>query len=42
MKILENYDLIKLNTFGVSACAKFFIEIENENEIVELFNFFAI
>ncbi|MEK7459660.1 MAG: UDP-N-acetylmuramate dehydrogenase [Patescibacteria group bacterium] len=38
MKILENYDLIKLNTFSVSACAKFFIEIENENEIVELFN----
>lgn len=38
MKILENYDLKKLNTFGVSARAKFFVEIKNENEVMELFN----
>ncbi|PJA39009.1 hypothetical protein CO179_06070, partial [candidate division WWE3 bacterium CG_4_9_14_3_um_filter_39_7] len=26
IKIIENYDLVKLNTFGVFANAQFFIE----------------
>jgi UDP-N-acetylmuramate dehydrogenase len=37
MKISENYDLKSLNTFGISVMAKFFVEIENENELQELF-----
>jgi len=37
MKIIQNYDLTRLNTFGVPATAKFFVEIENELEIKELF-----
>lgn len=37
MKILKNYDLTKLNTFGVKAKAKFFVELEKENELAELF-----
>jgi len=36
MKILENYDLKNLNTFGISAQAAFFIEIKNEAELSEL------
>lgn len=38
MKILENYDLTPLNTFGISARAKFFTEVANEAELKELFN----
>ena len=38
IKILENYDLAKLNTFGVSAYAKFFIEINHEDDLKELFS----
>jgi UDP-N-acetylmuramate dehydrogenase len=38
MKIHENYNLSKLNTFGISAEAKFFVEIENEENLKELFN----
>ena len=38
MKILENYDLTELNTFQVSAYAKFFIEIEDENNALLFFN----
>lgn len=38
MKILQDYDLTKLNTFGVSAKAKFFVEIENEAILLELLN----
>ncbi len=38
MKIKKNYDLTKLNTLGVSAVAKEFIEIENEEDIQELFH----
>ncbi|MCX6751924.1 MAG: UDP-N-acetylmuramate dehydrogenase [Candidatus Nomurabacteria bacterium] len=38
MKIYKNYDLSKLNTFGVSANAKFFVEIENEVDLKELFD----
>ncbi|OGI71367.1 UDP-N-acetylenolpyruvoylglucosamine reductase [Candidatus Nomurabacteria bacterium RIFCSPHIGHO2_02_FULL_35_13] len=37
MKIIQNYDLKKLNTFGISARAKFFIEIQNELDLKELF-----
>ena len=37
MKIVGNYDLIKLNTFGISAKAKFFAELENETDLKELF-----
>ncbi|MFA6524612.1 MAG: UDP-N-acetylmuramate dehydrogenase [Candidatus Paceibacterota bacterium] len=38
MKILKNYDLTKLNTFGIKAEAKFFVEINKEEELKELFN----
>lgn len=38
IKILENYDLSGLNTFGVKANAKFFVEIKNEDDIKELFS----
>jgi UDP-N-acetylmuramate dehydrogenase len=37
MKILENYNLKKLNTFGVSCVADFFVEINSENDLKELF-----
>lgn len=38
MQILENYDLSKLNTFGVSARARFFVEIKSIDEVKELFS----
>ncbi|MEI8174696.1 MAG: UDP-N-acetylmuramate dehydrogenase [bacterium] len=38
MKIHENYNLSKLNTFGISAKAKFFVEVKNEEELKELFD----
>ena len=38
MKILENHDLINLNTFGVKAKTKFFVEINFEEDIKELFS----
>ena len=37
MRILENYDLTKLNTLRVSARAKFFVEIKDETDLKELF-----
>lgn len=37
MKILENYDLTKFNTFGVPAKARFFVEIKEEGDIPSLF-----
>ncbi|MFI5205830.1 MAG: UDP-N-acetylenolpyruvoylglucosamine reductase, partial [Candidatus Paceibacterales bacterium] len=37
MEIRKNYDLTKLNTFGISAQAKFFVEITNELDLKELF-----
>ncbi len=37
MKILENYDLKKLNTFGVSCVADFFVELNSENDLQEFF-----
>jgi len=38
VKIQHDYNLSKLNTFGIKAKAKFFAEIENESDIQELFN----
>ncbi|MFA5999611.1 MAG: UDP-N-acetylmuramate dehydrogenase [Candidatus Paceibacterota bacterium] len=37
MQITENYNLIKLNTFGISARAKFFVEVNNEDDLRALF-----
>jgi UDP-N-acetylmuramate dehydrogenase len=37
MEILSNYDLTKLNTFGIAARAKFFIEIKSEEDLQQLF-----
>ncbi len=37
MEILKNYDLTKLNTFGIHAKALYFIELKNELELQELF-----
>ena len=37
MQIKNNYDLSKLNTFGIKAFAKFFVEINSEEELKELF-----
>ena len=38
MKIQNNYNLSKLNTFGIPASAKFFIEIHTEADLKELFD----
>ena len=37
MEIFENYDLSKLNTFGIQAKAKFFTAIGSEEDLKELF-----
>lgn len=37
MKIKQNYNLSKLNTFGVDVNAKFFAEVEKEKDLSELF-----
>jgi UDP-N-acetylmuramate dehydrogenase len=37
MEILKNYDLTKLNTFGISVRAKFFVELNSESDLKELF-----
>lgn len=37
MNLLQDYDLTKLNTFGVKAFAKYFIEINKEEDLRELF-----
>lgn len=37
MKILQNYDLKKLNTFGISAFTKYFVEVSSESDLKELF-----
>lgn len=36
MKILEHYDLSKLNTFGVFVFARYFAEVHSEEEFLEL------
>ncbi|KKR78870.1 MAG: UDP-N-acetylenolpyruvoylglucosamine reductase [Candidatus Nomurabacteria bacterium GW2011_GWA2_40_9] len=38
MKIEQNFDLKNLNTFGVSAKARFFVELYSEAELLELLN----
>lgn len=38
MKIYKNYNLKGLNTFGISVNAKFFVEVNHENDLEELFN----
>lgn len=37
IEILKDYDLTKLNTFGISAKARFFVEIKKERDLIELF-----
>lgn len=37
VKIIENYDLSKLNTFGAPAKARYFAEVSSEEEARELF-----
>ncbi len=38
MEIKKNYDLTKLNTFGIFVRAKFFVELNNESDLKELFS----
>lgn len=38
MQIQENYNLSKLNTFGISVNAKFFVEARKEQDLIEIFN----
>jgi UDP-N-acetylmuramate dehydrogenase len=38
MKIQKNYNLSKLNTFGINVNAKFFAEVKSEADLAELFN----
>lgn len=38
MKIQKNHNLSKLNTFGISVNARFFVEVENEGDVKELFD----
>lgn len=37
MEIIKNYDLTKLNTFGIPATAKFFVEADSESKLKEIF-----
>ena len=37
MEIKKNYNLSKLNTFGINANASFFVEINSEKDLMELF-----
>jgi UDP-N-acetylmuramate dehydrogenase len=38
MKIQKNYNLSKLNTFGINVNAKFFVEVKSEVDVAKLFN----
>ncbi len=38
MQFLQNYDLTKLNTFGIKAKTSFYVELKNEEDIFELFS----
>lgn len=38
MRIKQNYNLAKLNTFGINVNAKFFVEIRNEKDLKDLFS----
>ncbi|MDD5721024.1 MAG: UDP-N-acetylmuramate dehydrogenase [Candidatus Pacebacteria bacterium] len=37
MEILKNYNLSKLNTLGINVEAKFFVEVQSEKDLKELF-----
>ena len=37
LQILENYLLKNFNTFGIDALARYFVEINHEDDLVELF-----
>jgi UDP-N-acetylmuramate dehydrogenase len=37
MEILRDYNLSKLNTFGINVNARFFVEIKSEKDLAELF-----
>ena len=37
MELKQNYNLSKLNTFGINVNAKFFVEIKSENDLMKLF-----
>jgi len=37
MKILKNHNLTRLNTFGVSVQSKFFVQLDSELDLEELF-----
>src|SRR6201986_5620439 len=37
LQILENFSLKNFNTFGIDASARYFVEINHEDELVELF-----
>lgn len=39
MKILENYQLLKLNTFQINASAKYFVEVSTQEEIETAIDF---
>ena len=36
MRIIKDYNLKDLNTFGIEAKAKYFVELNNERELIEL------
>lgn len=38
MKIKKDFDLTKLNSFGIKAKTKYFIEINSEKDLIEVFN----
>lgn len=38
MKIEQNYNLSKLNTFGINVNTKFFVEIKSEEDLLKLFS----
>src|SRR5260370_41908199 len=37
LQILENFSLKNFNTFGIDALTKYFVEINHEDDLVELF-----
>ena len=37
IEILKNYDLTRLNTFGISAKALYFVEVKDEQNLINLF-----
>jgi len=39
MRVIKNFDLTKLNTFGISVSAKFFVELNNESDLIKLLTF---